>query len=194
MLPLLLACVSSTPHTTSQPAARPDAEIRENSQYPYVPTLDPDFPADLQPMSWKIMEGVPDLVQQQIQETQEEWSSALVCGKQMQRVEQTRDADVIWDCGDFGVPDVSGKVGYERVSDKLVISIFTSVCNNPSAGVPRHAWGHALGFKHDARYYTTTMDGGEMAHPDDSNDAMEQAEIDGFQRWAIENGATGCEQ
>lgn len=184
---VLLACTNPSSTISNDVPVKPDVVVPD-----YVPTLDPDFPANLDAITWNIDKGVPSRLSEMIRDTEHEWYRTLVCGKKMAETTDSREADIVWRCGGDGEPDWSGKVAYKRVDGQLVISIFDQVCENPHAGVPRHAWGHALGFAHSYRAYTTTMDGGEVAHPEHSDNAMEEIEIRGFEKWATDQGALTC--
>ena len=184
---IFLACANSAPASAID--SIPEEVIIEPD---YVPTLDPEFPSNLAPIRWHIDENVPSQLGALIRETQREWHQALDCGKTMTETPSSQEADVVWRCGRGGETDWSGKVAYSRAEEQFVISIFRQVCENPHAGVPRHAWGHALGFAHSYRAYITTMDGGEVAHPEYSDNAMEETEIRGFEKWADSQGALTC--
>lgn len=184
---ILLACSNSDSMSASDITVNADVVTPE-----YVPTLDQNFPANLDAITWHIDKGVPSQLGEMIRKTQVEWYSALECGKEMTETSSSREADVVWQCGRGGEPDWSGKVSYKREDEQLVVSISDQACEKPHAGIPRHAWGHALGFAHSYRAYTTTMDGGEVAHPEYSDNAMEEIEIRGFEKWATEQGALTC--
>lgn len=126
-----------------------------------------------------------------------EWRLHASCGIDFQRVES--GADVDFRCADFEfVPNSeASSLDFKDFKDKGRIVVSIDACARGGKALARHAMGHAIGLRHEEKWFETRMSSValvlEQMHGVQPRYDLDPMEIDGLRYWALSNGAPGCE-
>lgn len=128
--------------------------------------------------------------------TAADWNKHLSCGLNPAEAKQKEKPNIIWRCvaehvsNEHVTRNPTCGIGNDLNQEAMIVLINQELCDSPSTGMLRHAWGHALGLEESYRYYLTIMDGHQVHFPRSAG--FSPMETDGFRAWAHALGAPGC--
>jgi hypothetical protein len=144
----------------------------------------------------------PDVQIESLDKGAQEWGQALGCGIVPLRVNAYKDAQVVFSSGQVDEIWSDPDVGYFKVnlptisSSKTVVILDEWNKKDLARGQVLHIWGHALGYVHVCSGRPSVMDSVPI-NPIDfaaASEGIRGDELESLTRWAMTNGAPGCEQ